>query len=85
MKWFVYVLRSINFERNYIGFSRNVSKRLRQHNSGKTKSTKPYLPWKILFSEEFSSKEEALKREKFLKSGKGREYIKNNWPRGATE
>lgn len=85
MKWFVYVLRSINFERNYIGFSGNVSKRLRQHNSGKTKSTKPYLPWKILFSEEFSSKEEALKREKFLKSGKGREYIKNNWPRGATE
>lgn len=85
MKWFVYVLRSINFERNYIGFSGNVSKRLRQHNSGKTKSTKPYLPWKILFSEEFSSKEEALKREKFLKSGKGRDYIKNNWPRGATE
>ena len=82
MKWFVYVLRSINFERNYIGFSGNVSKRLRQHNSGKTKSTKPYLPWKILFSEEFSSKEEALKREKFLKSGKGRDYIKNNWPRG---
>ncbi len=85
MKLFVYVLRSINFERNYIGFSRNVARRLRQHNSGKTKSTKPFLPWKVLFFEEFSSKEEALKREKFLKSGKGREYIKNKWPRGATE
>ena len=85
MKLFVYVLRSINFERNYIGFSRNVARRLRQHNSGKTKSTKPFLPWKVLFFEEFSSKEEAIKREKFLKSGKGREYIKNKWPRGATE
>ena len=85
MKWFVYVLRSIKLERNYVGFSRNVAKRLRQHNSGKTKSTKPFLPWKILFFEEFASKEEALKREKFLKLGKGREYIKNKWPRGATE
>lgn len=77
MKYYVYVLRSINFERHYVGFTRTPHKRLRQHNAGKTRSTKPYLPWEILFFEEFASKEEALKREKFLKTGKGREYIKS--------
>ena len=76
MKWYVYVLQSINFDRTYVGFTKHVLKRLSQHNKGHTTSTKPYLPWKILFFEEFSSKEEALKREKFLKTGKGREFIK---------
>ena len=85
MSYYVYVLRSINFERNYVGFTKNLHKRLKQHNLGRTKSTKPFKPWKILFFEVFNSKEEALIREKFLKTGKGREYIKNKWPRGATE
>ncbi|MFH6604661.1 GIY-YIG nuclease family protein [Maribacter algicola] len=84
MEYYVYVLKSIDFGRNYVGFTRNVEKRLRQHNSGKTKSTKPYVPWRILFIETFEIKEDALAREKFLKTGKGREYIKNR-PRGATE
>lgn len=84
MKYYVYVLKSVNFGRRYIGFTRNVAKRLRQHNAGKTISTKPYLPWEVLFFEEFGTKEEALMREKFLKTGKGREFLKK-WPRGATE
>lgn len=74
--FYVYVLRSIDFERNYIGFTKDINIRLKQHNSGKTKSTKPYKPWKLLFFETYSSKIEAIKREKFLKTGKGREYIK---------
>ena len=84
MKYYVYVLESIGFNRKYVGFTRNIERRLNQHNLGRTKSTKPYLPWKILFYEEYSEKEEALIREKFLKTGKGRELIKK-WPRGATE
>ena len=84
MEYYVYVLRSTKFERNYVGFTINLAKRLRQHNAGKNKSTKPYLPWKVLFFESFSTKAEALKREKFFKTGKGREYIKKR-PRGATE
>lgn len=59
-----------------MGFTKDVESRLKQHNSGKTKSTKPYRPWILLFVEEFDSKEEALKREKWLKSGIGREFIK---------
>ena len=84
MRYYVYVLRSLDFGRNYVGFTRNVEKRLREHNSGKTRSTKPYIPWEIILVEEFDLKEDALTREKFLKTGKGREYIKNR-PRGATE
>jgi putative endonuclease len=72
MKYYVYVLRSFSFKRNYVGFTKNIVKRLKQHNSGRTKSTKSYLPWEILFFEEYKTKEEALNREKFLKTGKGR-------------
>lgn len=76
MKYYVYVLKSVNFDGQYVGFTRNVVRRLRQHNSGKTMSTKPYLPWELIFLEEFDSKEEALKREKFFKTDRGREHIK---------
>ena len=79
MEFYVYVLRSTNFDRNYVGFTTNINRRLKQHNSGKTTSTKPYIPWRILFYETFFTKEEALKREKFLKSGVGRSYIKDNY------
>jgi putative endonuclease len=85
VKFYTYVLRSINFERNYVGFTSNIEERIKQHNSGKTKSTRPYKPWELLFCEEHNSKEEALDREKWLKSGIGREYIKDNWPRSSTE
>ena len=74
--FYTYVLRSTSFNRNYIGFTTNLERRLNEHNSGKTKSTKPYRPWVILFSEKFDTKTEALRREKFLKSGQGRDYIK---------
>ena len=76
MGYFVYVLRSDKFIRNYVGFSSNVEKRLADHNNGRTKSTKPFRPWKLLFIESFETKIEALQREKFLKSGQGRDYIK---------
>ena len=74
--FYVYVLRSIKFERNYVGFTKDINIRLKQHNSGKTKSTKPYKPWRVLFFETYSTKIEAINREKFLKTGKGRTYIK---------
>ena len=75
--YYVYVLKSTVVDRNYVGFTANIHKRLKQHNSGKNTSTKPYRPWKLLFSEVYHSKEEALKREKFLKSGQGRIFIKS--------
>lgn len=73
--FYIYVLKSIKYNRFYTGSTDNLNKRLKEHNSGKTKSTKGFLPWEIIYTEKFSSKEEALKREKYLKSGIGREFL----------
>ncbi|MBU3820577.1 GIY-YIG nuclease family protein [Flavobacteriaceae bacterium XHP0103] len=78
---FVYVLRSKKDGRFYVGMTVNVEKRLKEHNSGKTKSTKGYMPWELFFTESFNSREEARKREKYLKSGYGKKWIKEKFQR----
>jgi putative endonuclease len=89
--FFVYVLLSVNNERTYTGMTLDVQKRLAQHNRKENKSTKAFAPWILIYKEEFLSRIEARKKEKYLKSGVGREFIKtllnsqSNWPRGATE
>ncbi len=66
--------------------TRDVSIRLTQHNSGKTKSTKAFIPWRIVHTEEYVTLADAVKREKYLKSAAGRRWRKNNiWPRSSTE
>ena len=84
MKLKVYVILSEAHNRIYVGMSENVELRLNQHNNGRTRSTKYYKPWKLLFVEEFVSRLDARKREKYLKGGSGKEYIKN-WLRSSTE
>jgi len=54
----------------------NVDERLKQHNSLENKSTKAYAPLELIYSEKFITRVEARKREKYLKSGIGREYVK---------
>ena len=54
----------------------NIDRRLNQHNSGKEKTTKPYKPFNIVLLEKFNSRIEARKRETYLKSGCGKEFIK---------
>jgi putative endonuclease len=71
MEYKVYFLESEVRERYYIGCTQDVGKRLEEHNLGKTKSTKPYRPWKVIYSEKFSDKREAYKREWHLKHPKG--------------
>jgi putative endonuclease len=74
--FFVYVLYSKKYNRFYTGMSIDVLKRLKQHNLRQNKSTKAYIPWKLIYTEEFESRPEARKKEKYLKSGVGREFIK---------
>ena len=69
---FVYVLRSEKNGRRYIGCCADVDARLAKHNSGSTTSTRSGRPWRVVHSEVFPSKSEALRRERFLKSGQGR-------------
>jgi putative endonuclease len=75
--FYVYVIKSGVDGRLYKGHTQDVYKRLEEHNSGKTQSTASYRPWTLVLIEEVKTKAEAIKREKFLKSGSGREYIKN--------
>jgi len=71
MGYNVYILRSLVRERYYIGCTSDLDKRIKEHNSGKTKSTKPYRPWKIIYHETFIDKNEAYRREWHLKHPKG--------------
>ena len=72
----VYVLRSQSTGQYYTGFTSNLTQRLGQHNQGITKSTKNRGPWEVVYKESYSSRAEATRREKYLKSGKGREELK---------
>lgn len=72
----VYILYAQRFNKIYIGYSSDLTERLNAHNSLATKGwTIRFRPWVLVYTEEFSAKSEALKREKFLKSGIGRELI----------
>ena len=74
MNYFVYVIKSEINGRLYKGQTSNIENRLKEHNSGKTRSTKGYLPWKLVYFEEFITREEAILREKYFKTGIGREF-----------
>ena len=75
--YYVYVLISQKDDSWYIGFTSNLETRINQHNSGKTITTSRKMPWKILYFEVAFNKEDAIAREKYLKSGMGRRYLKN--------
>ena len=74
--YFVYILKSINFSKTYVGITDNIERRLSQHNNGDSFYTKRYLPWEIVHKEEHSDRIEARKREKYLKSAAGRRYLR---------
>ncbi len=74
----VYVLKSIEVDKIYIGVSSNLEARIIAHNHPKNKGwTKRYMPWTLVYTEKFETKSEALKREKQLKSYQGRQFLRN--------
>jgi len=75
MKYSVYVLYSFSKNRYYVGYTQNPILRLFEHNSGATPSTRPGIPWEIVFIEEFDDKTSAIKREIKIKKMKSRKYI----------
>ena len=83
-KGFVYVLRCID-QKLYTGSTRDLQKRLRAHDAGKVRTTKNRRPVKLIYTEEFDDYSEARKRELYLKSGAGREWLhgqSERWPSG---
>ena len=79
MAFVVYAIKSYIDGRIYVGFTSNLEQRLSEHNQGKTKSTKGYKPWKLIHKENVETREEARRREKYLKSGCGKEFLKNKY------
>ncbi|MCC7402058.1 MAG: GIY-YIG nuclease family protein [Chitinophagaceae bacterium] len=78
--YFAYVLKSIHHDYYYKGHCEDLEKRLAQHNSGMTDSIRPYIPFKLVYSEQFQTREEAIAREKYFKSAAGRRFLKKMLP-----
>ncbi|HXB41326.1 MAG TPA: GIY-YIG nuclease family protein [Bacteroidia bacterium] len=82
--FFVYVIVSkVKGLRFYVGMTEDISGRMAEHNFGKTKSTKGYIPWELFFFEEYKTRKEAREQEKYLKAGSGKESIKRKWSRSS--
>ena len=76
-QFLVYVLFSEVHNKIYVGQTHNLENRLQMHNSPENEGwTRTWQPWRLIYQEELSSRSEALKREKELKSYRGREFIR---------
>ena len=76
MSYFVYILQSQKDQKYYIGSTSNVENRLAFHNSGRQRSTRTRVPFKLVYSESFTTKTEALRRERQIKAFKGGEAFR---------
>ena len=76
MPYYAYVVRSLHCNFLYKGHCEDLDVRLRQHNQGFTASLKPYIPVELVYFETYDTREEAIKRERYLKSSAGRKFLK---------
>ena len=73
--YYVYILQSQKNGSYYIGYSKDVDRRLAEHNRGKAKATRYEIPFKLVYTESFTTSIEAKRREHYLKKQKSRKYI----------
>ncbi|OGE89258.1 MAG: hypothetical protein A2722_01285 [Candidatus Doudnabacteria bacterium RIFCSPHIGHO2_01_FULL_50_11] len=75
--WYIYVIQSIKNGTYYTGSTNNLERRLHEHNNSYKKNSFSYKnrPYQLVHFEKFDSRPEAIAREKYLKTGKGREEI----------
>ena len=74
--FYVYAIRSRTRNYIYVGLTHNVQKRYSQHNNGLNRTTKPYAPFDLIWSCAYPTRAAARKKEKYLKSGVGKEFLK---------
>ena len=74
--FFVYILRSGKGVRYYIGCTKDVARRLAQHNAGMTQATRNLRPWLLVHTEEYQTLVAARRREAHIKSWKSPEYMR---------
>lgn len=74
--WYVYILLSLKDNQTYVGITNDLKKRFSLHNNGKVFATKGRIPFILIYYEAHHNKFDALTREKFLKTGWGKNWIK---------
>ena len=70
-----YVLRSEKTQRFYVGSCKDLDKRTARHNAAQNPATKHGVPWVLMYSEKWPNRSEAVRRERYFKTGKGREEL----------
>ncbi len=79
--YYTYVLRSKKDGKWYTGYTGNLRKRFEEHNAGKILSTKNRGPFELIYYEASHNKEDAKYREKYLKTGMGKRFLRNRLKR----
>ena len=82
--FYTYVLRSEKTGIFYTGTTNNLKRRLEQHNSGNVYYTRNKLPMRLVYFEACLNKDDAYRRERYLKTGMGKRYLKNRLKGGLT-
>jgi len=75
--YYTYVIQSEKDKLFYTGFTGDLQNRLNEHNCGKVTSTKNRAPFKLIYYEVCMNEQDATAREKYLKTGMGKRYLKN--------
>lgn len=73
--YYAYVLLSKKTKRQYTGSCQDLPLRLEYHNRGNVKSTRHGVPWELVYAEEFDTRSDAMNRERYFKTGKGRKEL----------
>ncbi len=73
---FVYVISSLSHNYIYVGMTQDIEERIIRHNDGRERTTKFYKPFKLIYSEVYETRTEARVREKYWKSGIGKEKLR---------
>ena len=76
MFYYVYILQSLKDASLYIGYTNDLKRRIKQHNSGLDKYTKKYMPWKLIHYETYLNDKDARRRERYLKTSQGSRLLK---------
>ncbi len=80
-RYHIYILQSYLDGTFYVGFTKDIEKRLGEHNAGRTRYTKGHRPYHVVYTEHYSNKTEAKKRESYIKQyGNVRSFLESRVP-----
>jgi len=75
--FYTYAIKSLSKNYIYVGITNNLDRRFKEHNDSKERTTRSRTPYRLIYREEFKTRMEARKKEIYLKSGTGKEFLKN--------